>query len=415
MKAEIICVGTEILLGNIVNTNSAYISQKLSEIGVDLYYHTVVGDNEKRLLSAIDIGAKRSDILILTGGLGPTYDDITKEAVAKAFNKDLHLDNASLKMIEDYFAKTNRKMTQNNIKQAYIINDSTVLTNPNGTAPGMILEAEYDGKNVISILMPGPPSEMTAMLNDSVLPYLNQRSGVILHSHTIRIYGIGESKVESDLKDLMENSVDPTIAPYAKTGEVELRITSKSKTVEEADSKIIPILKLISDKYGDNAYGIDVPNLETALVKKLKENGLTISFAESCTGGLLAKRVTDVLGASSVIGYSLVTYSNEAKEKLLGVSAQTLKDFGAVSEQCAKEMAIGMKKLSNSNIALSITGVAGPDESEGKKVGTIYIGIATDSKVEVKEILLGQGRKYSRDMIRTLSSSNALYLALTTI
>lgn len=415
MKAEIICVGTEILLGNIVNTNSAYISQKLSEIGVDLYYHTVVGDNEKRLLSAIDIGAKRSDILILTGGLGPTYDDITKEAVAKAFKKDLHLDDASLKMIEDYFAKTNRKMTQNNIKQAYIINDSTVLTNPNGTAPGMILEAEYEGKNVISILMPGPPSEMTAMLNDSVLPYLNQRSGVILHSHTIRIYGIGESKVESDLKDLMENSVDPTIAPYAKTGEVELRITSKSKTVEEADSKIIPILKLISDKYGNNAYGIDVPNLETALVKKLKENGLTISFAESCTGGLLAKRVTDVPGASSVIGYSLVTYSNEAKEKLLGVSAQTLKDFGAVSEQCAKEMAIGMKKLSNSNIALSITGVAGPDESEGKKVGTIYIGIATDSKVEVKEILLGQGRKYSRDMIRTLSSSNALYLALTTI
>ncbi len=416
MNCEIICVGTEILLGNIVNTNSAYLSAKLSELGINLYYHTVVGDNEKRLLDSIKLAAKRSEIIILTGGLGPTYDDITKETVAKAFDKKLFLHNPSLEAIKEYFKKSNREMTDNNVKQAYIIEGATVFPNNNGTAPGMVFEAKESGKSVTVAILPGPPSEMKPMFESCLKPYLANKSDTIFVSHTVRIFGIGESKIESELRKLMESSTEPTIAPYAKTGECELRITSASKSIAEADEKIMPVVNMIAEKYGKNAYGVDVPNLETALFNKLIEQNKTISFAESCTGGLLAKRITDISGSSAVLKFSAVTYCDEAKKRFLGVSDDVINKHGTVSAECAAEMARGIAKASDADIGISTTGVAGPSTSEGKPVGLVYIGICEKGKEpKAYELRLAKSKTPTREYIREMAASNALYLALTTI
>lgn len=412
MNAEIICVGTEILLGNIVNTNSAYLSNKLSEIGINLYYHTVVGDNEKRLLSAIEIAKSRSDLIILTGGLGPTYDDITKETVAKAFGKELYLDTASLEAIKEYFKKAEKPMTDNNIKQAYVISGSTVLENNNGTAPGMV----FSENGITVAILPGPPNEMSLMYENELLPILKSFSDKVFTSHTVRIYGIGESKVESDLKDMMVSFTDPTIAPYAKPGEVELRITSASENKKEADEKIFPIIKMLKEKYPDNLYGVDVPNLETQLVKLYSEKKKTVAFAESCTGGLVAKRVTDVSGASSVIGFSAVTYSNNAKMTVLGVPDEVLSAYGAISSECAKAMAKGIMNAAKADVGISVTGCAGPDMSEEKPVGLVYIGVCKKGAEPISiELHLAKSKKPQRDTIRTLAASRALFEAIKAI
>ncbi len=413
MNAEIICVGTEILLGNIVDTNSAYISNKLSVLGINLFYHTSVGDNEKRLISTVKTAAKRSDLIILTGGLGPTYDDITKEATAKAFGKELYLDDASLDKIKSYFNAIGREMTENNVKQAYIIDGAHILQNDNGTAPGMVFEAE----NVTVAILPGPPHEMSYMFDKYLYPYLEGKSGQSFFSSVLKIFGVGESKIESDLRDIMESSKNPTLAPYAKEAEVELRLTSAAKTREEAEKRFAPIISKIKDMYGKNVYGIDVPNLETALYNKLKERHLTISFAESCTGGLLAKRLTDVPGASEVIGFSAVTYSANAKEQILGVQNSIIENYGVISRECAVEMAKGVANLANSDIGVSVTGVAGPDTSEGKPVGLVYVGIYMKGKEPLCiEFNLTRGRSTrSRENIRNIASSNAIYLTINAI
>lgn len=413
MNAEIICVGTEILLGNIVDTNSAYISNKLSVLGINLFYHTSVGDNEKRLINTVKNAAKRSDLIILTGGLGPTYDDITKEATAKAFNKELYLDDSSLDAIKAYFNAIGREMTENNVKQAYIIEGAKVLPNDNGTAPGMVFEAD----DVTVAILPGPPHEMSYMFDKYLYPYLEGKTGMSFFSSVLKIFGVGESKIENDLRDIMENSKDPTLAPYAKEAEVELRLTSAAATKEEAENKFAPIISMIKELYGKNVYGVDVPNLETALYNKLKERGLTIAFAESCTGGLLAKRLTDVPGASEVIGFSAVTYSADAKQHILNVPQKLIDKFGVISRECALEMAKGIAILASSDIGVSITGVAGPDSSEGKPVGLVYVGIYSNGKEPLCfEFNLTRGRsKRSRENIRNIASSNAIYLTLNTI
>ena len=416
MNAEIICVGTEILLGNIIDTNSSYISNKLSVLGINLFYHTSVGDNEGRLISTVKYAAKRSDLIILTGGLGPTYDDITKEATAKAFGRSLYLDEKSLDEIKAYFNAIGREMTENNVKQAYIIDGAHILHNDNGTAPGMVFDADFDGRSVTVAILPGPPHEMSYMFDKYLFPYLEGKTGQSFFSSVIKIYGVGESKVENDLRDIMESSKNPTIAPYAKEGEVELRLTSAAANREDAEKSFLPIIEKIKSMYGNNVYGIDIPNLETALYKKLKENGLTVSFAESCTGGLLSKRLTDVAGASEVMSFSAVTYSADAKQKILGVSENTIKKSGVISRECALEMAKGIAELSGADIGVSITGVAGPDISEGKEVGLVYIGIYIKGKEPICEQQnFSRGRKRTRENIRNLASSYALYRTLTAI
>ncbi len=417
MNAEIICVGTEILLGNIIDTNSAYISNKLSVLGINLFFHTSVGDNEKRLISTVKAAAKRSDLIILTGGLGPTYDDITKEATAKAFGKSLYLDCESLDKIKAYFNAIGREMTENNVKQAYIIEGSKILQNDNGTAPGMVFETKYGAKNVTVAILPGPPHEMSYMFDNYLYPYLEGRSGQSFFSSVLKIFGVGESKIESDLKDIMQTSKNPTLAPYAKETEVELRLTSAAKTREEAEVRFAPIISKIKSMYGKNVYGIDVANLETALYNKLKERNLTVSFAESCTGGLLAKRLTDVAGASEVMGFSAVTYSAKAKELILNVPSDIIKNHGVISRECAIEMAKGITKLANSDIGVSITGVAGPDKAEDKPVGLVYVGIYTPSRAPLCfEFNLTRGRSSrSRENIRNIASSNAIYLTINAI
>lgn len=412
MNSEIICVGTEILLGNIVNTNSAYLSEKLSKIGINLYYHTVVGDNEKRLSDAILLAADRSDLIILTGGLGPTYDDITKETAAKVFGKKLILDDKSLESIKEYFIGIGREMTENNIKQAYTVEGGTILENAVGTAPGVYFTAEHCGKNVHIAVLPGPPSEMSVMYENELLPILLKLTNCTLHSHTLRIFGVGESKIENDLRELMEKSVNPTLAPYAKNSEVELRFTAKAKTPKQADELIMPMLEKVKAMYKNAAYGTDVSCIEEALVRKLKEKNLKIAFAESCTGGLIAKKVTDISGASAVIGFSAVTYSNEAKSDILGVDRSLLEKYGAISRECAIAMAQGVQKLSGADIAVSTTGIAGPDACEGKPVGLVYIGVCTKGAVPYCiELKLARGKTPQRSGIRDRASSYALYEA----
>lgn len=410
MTAEIISIGTEILLGNIVDTNSAYISQKLSFLGINLYYHTSVGDNKERLVNTIKNSAKRSDLIILTGGLGPTYDDITKECVAEVFKKKLYIDNETLDIIKLYYEKNNRVMTDNNIKQAEIIEGTTILKNDNGLAPGMYFESTIYEKNTMVAILPGPPGEMSCMFDNYLFPILKEKSNVTFHSKTVKIFGVGESKVESDLKEIMEKSLNPTIAPYAKEGEVELRLTSSAKNQNEADQKIIPYIEKIKSIYGKNAYAVDMPNLESVLLEKLRQLKLKISFAESCTGGLLAKRLTDLSGASDVIGFSAVTYSPESKINVLNVSIDTLNNYGVISKECSIEMARGIKRLSGSDIGVSVTGVAGPNQSEGKPVGLVYISVyMNESNNFTFELNLSRGRVRTRDYIRNLAASNALF------
>ncbi|MBP1559455.1 MAG: competence/damage-inducible protein A [Oscillospiraceae bacterium] len=413
--AEILCVGTEILLGNIVNTNATELSRGLAEVGVGLYHHTVVGDNPQRLKEALEIAFSRNNLVITTGGLGPTYDDLTKETIAAYFGRKLVRDEESERRIRAFFDRwkrpmmeNSRAMPENNLKQADMPEGCIILTNHNGTAPGCIIEGE-NGK--VAIMLPGPPREMAPMFREQVMPWLQQRSGQVLRSHNVHFFGIGESALEEQLREKMETMENPTLAPYAKDGEVMLRVTAAAPTPEECEDMLAPVVNRLLEHFPGLIYGVDVGDLQTAAIKALQEKGLTAATAESCTGGLIGKRITEVPGSSEVYGFGVVTYANEAKMKLLGVKEETLKQFGAVSEQTAAEMAAGARALSGADIAISVTGIAGPGGgSTEKPVGLVYIGVDSPWHSEVKKLNLNRGYAQQREHIRWVAASHALDL-----
>ena len=404
MNAEIISVGTELLLGQILNTDARFISEQLASAGINLFYTTVVGDNAKRLKEAAKQAFARAELVIFTGGLGPTGDDLTKETVSEYFGLKTVCDEYSLNKIKAFFEKINVPMTENNVKQAYMPKGAEVIENFNGTAPGCIIEK--DGKT--AVLIPGPPSEAEPMFKNQIMPYLLKKSGTTIVSKTVKTFGIGESALEDKVKDLMQSG-NPTLAPYAKTGEAELRITAKSETAEEAERLISDMLKKVEMRIGGYIYGYDDETLNSAVYKYLKNNGLTLATAESCTGGLLADSIVKIPGSSGVFGYGVVTYANEAKMKLLGVKAETLEKHGAVSPQTAAEMAEGVRKLSGSSIGASTTGIAGPDGgTEEKPVGLVYIAVAYENGTYVKKLNLSG----NREKVRTLAVKNVLHMIM---
>ncbi|HAB59609.1 MAG TPA: competence/damage-inducible protein A [Lachnospiraceae bacterium] len=397
MVVELISVGTELLLGNIVNTNAAYLSEKCAELGMSLYYEVTVGDNEERLLDTVTTAINRSDVIIFTGGLGPTQDDLTKETVAKALNLPIVEDSHTRERIENHFKRSNYKViTENNWKQARIIEGCKVVDNQNGTAPGLIVETQ-EGKRVI--LLPGPPNEMIPMFENDIYEYLNQINPNVIYSKMVKICGIGESMVETEITDLIEAQSNPTIAPYAKSGEVHLRVTASAPTVEEAKKLVKPIVKELKDRFKQNVYTTDEAEaLEDTVVKLLKKYDLSLATAESCTGGLFTGRIVNVAGASDVLKEGFITYSNKSKKKNLDVSKNTLKKHGAVSEQCAKEMAKGAAINTGSDVAVAITGIAGPDGgTDEKPVGLVYIACFANEKVTVKEFNFKGNRQKIRE------------------
>ena len=411
-SAEILCIGTEILMGDIVNTNAAYIAKELAGLGINVYHQSVVGDNPQRLREALELAFSRADIVITTGGLGPTYDDLSKETIAAFFGRELVMDQESLHRIECHFLRQNRPMTENNKKQAMMPQGCIIFPNNNGTAPGCAIEGTGEQQGKTAIMLPGPPREMKPMFEESVKPFLLKDSDTRLVSHTMHFFGIGESMLENLLRDLMEHSLNPTVAPYAKTGEVQLRVTARVQNGEDAEALLQPVMEKIKEQVGGYLYGIDVGNLQTAAVHALKTNGLHVAVAESCTGGYVAKRLTDVSGASEVFECGVVTYSNRMKHQLLGVSQQTLDTFGAVSEETAREMAAGVRRLSGAEIGISVTGNAGPEPSEGKEVGLVYIGVDSLEMSRVFMLQVNRRDQDARETIRYLASSHALSLIL---
>ncbi len=406
--AEILCVGTELLLGDIVNTNASYLSQRLAELGIHVYRHTVVGDNPRRLRHALDIAFTEADLVITSGGLGPTYDDLTKETVADYFGRKMAMHGESLSAIRAYFERTGRTMTKNNEKQAMMPEGAVVFPNHYGTAPSLAIEG--DGKT--AIMLPGPPGELTHIFEEEVRPYLEGRRASVLVSKNIHIFGMGESTVETELASLMTEATNPTVAPYCKEGEVRLRVTAESRSREEAARMCDGMIeKIRATEVGKYIYGIDIGSLERAVVEFLHERGLTLSAAESCTGGLIAKRITDISGCSDVFFGGCVTYTNEVKEALLGVSHETLEKYGAVSEQTAAEMARGVRMRLGTDIGVSATGIAGPSGgSADTPVGTVFIGISTRDGERVRGLSLSSMR--SREYIRTVSAANAYDMIL---
>ena len=413
-RAEILCIGTEILLGNIVNTNAQVISQGLAELGIYVYRSAVVGDNAQRLQEALEIAFAHNDIVITTGGLGPTYDDLSKETVAAYFGLPMELHAPSEQALRDYFARVGRPMAENNLKQAMMPKGCIVLPNPNGTAPGVIIEGTGDRAGKTAILMPGPPREMTPMFRDQVMPYLAGRSGQVLRSHIVHFFGIGESDLENQLRQEMLAMKNPTLAPYAKEGEVQLRVTASAPTPQQAEEMMGPVVQRLQERFGSLIYGVDVGDLQTALVRELAARGLQVATAESCTGGYVAKRITEVPGSSQVFHCGIVSYANEVKEQLLGVRHDTLATHGAVSPETAQEMAEGVRRVSGAQIGISLTGVAGPDGGTPEKpVGLVYLGVSSPWHSEVKELRLSRGyHTNNRESIRYLASSHALALAL---
>ena len=388
MIAEIVSVGTEILLGNIVNTNSAYLAVECANLGLTVYYQSVVGDNEERMKAVIRTALDRSDVVILTGGLGPTEDDLTKEVTAEVMGMPLVEDAHSRERIERYmkeYKKNNsqRRITSNNYKQALVPEGALVLDNHNGTAPGLILEK--DGK--IAILLPGPPVELKPMFTEEVYPYLRKKQPEIIYSQVVKICGIGESQVAEDIQDMIQAQTNPTIAPYAKVGEVHLRITAKASDEKEGKKLIKPVVRELKRRFGRNIFATEAEKtLEEAVVDMLRDQQLTLALAESCTGGEIAARIVNVPGASQVFTHGFVTYSNRAKRKCLGVKKATLKLEGAVSAKCAKEMAKGGCNAAEADICLSITGLAGPDGgTKETPVGTVFMGCCYNGKVVTRE------------------------------
>ncbi len=404
MTAEIICVGTELLLGNIVNTNAAYLAGKCADMGLSCYYQTVVGDNAERLAAVIKTAVDRSDIILLSGGLGPTEDDLTKETAAKVMGRQLVMNDECRAMIAGYFAQKGVKPTENNWKQALIPEGSVILENNNGTAPGVIIR----GENKHVVLLPGPPGELIPMFEESVEPYLRDLNPDVILSKTVKICGVGESKAETVVKDLIDTQNNPTIATYAKTGEVHIRVTAKAESEKEAGKLIKPVVKELKSRFGNAVYSTEEQTtLEKAVVDLLNANGLNVSCAESCTGGLLSARLINVPGVSEVFKCGFVTYSNKSKRRLLGVKKTTLQKYGAVSAQTAEEMAQGTSRLYKADVAVAVTGLAGPGGATGRKpIGLVYIACCVKGDVTVREYHFKGGRA----KIRESAVSEALIL-----
>ncbi len=407
MICEIICVGTELLTGKTINTNASYIAKKMMMLGINMYHQTVVGDNTKRLTEAVKRAVDRSDLVITCGGLGSTYDDMTKETVCKALGKDFVLNKEVEKELHEYFKRQNRVMPKSNIKQAYMPSDATPIPNENGTACGIIIPL-CDNKQLI--MVPGPPKEMKPMIDNTVVPMLMKKSGFVILGRSLNTLGLGESALAEKIRDLSVSSQNPTVATYVKDMQVDIRITAKAESEEKAtallDEYEEKVRKSVPQEY---IFGVDYDNIEERLVEVLKEKGLKIASAESCTGGFISKRITDISGASSVFECGICSYGCNIKEKLLGVD--TISEYGAVSRETAAEMAQGVLELSGADIAVSTTGNAGPDVMEGKAVGLVYIGVATKNKTETFEYSLALGRGNQRNNVRTNASTMALYNA----
>lgn len=384
MVAEILSIGTELLLGQIVDTNAAYLGRTLAGLGIDLYYKSTVGDNEARVIETIRRARDRADLIITSGGIGPTEDDLTKESIAQVFDEELVLDQPSLEHLHAFFARRGYPMPERNAKQAMIYRSGRMIPNPNGTAPGALLEK--NGKIVIS--MPGPPNEMIPMMEGHVIPLLTERLGgtrQYLVTRVVRFIGIGESALEEHVQDLI-HSTNPSLAPLAHTGEVHLRIGAKGENREAAEALIQPVEAELRRRLGKFIYGVDKTTLEAAVVQLLRERGRTVACAESCTGGGLGARLTSVPGSSAAFQGGVISYSNEAKTALLGVPRDLLETHGAVSAPVAEAMARGARERLGADYALSITGVAGPDGGTSEKpVGLVYIGVATPERVFATE------------------------------
>ena len=388
MVTELIAVGTEILLGNIVNTNSAYLSEKCAELGLAVYYQSVVGDNPDRMKSVIKTALDRSDVIILTGGLGPTEDDLTKEITAEVMGFPLVEDAHTRELMEAYLKEyeknhPQRRITKNNYKQTMVPEGAIVMDNHNGTAPGLIMEK----KGKTAILLPGPPNEMVPMFEESLYPYLRKKQPEIIYSRMVKISGIGESQVAEEIQDLIDKQTNPTIAPYAKTGEVHLRVTAKAEDEKKCKEMIKPIVRELKKRFGKNVFATrEDKTLEEAVVDLLKEKNMTLSLAESCTGGAVAARIVNVPGASDALMCGYVTYTNRAKRKCLGVKKSTLNKEGAVSAKCAKEMAKGGAKAARTDVCLSVTGLAGPGGgTKETPVGTVFMGCTCAGKTTTRE------------------------------
>ena len=410
--AEILCTGEELLLGDIVNTNAAFLSAQLTALGLRVYHHSVVGDDPKRLGDCVAEGLSRSDIVIVSGGLGPTKDDLTKETVGALFGRKMQMHAGSLEAIKDYFARTGRVMSKNNEKQAMMPEGAIVLPNRFGTAPALALEND-EGKSVI--MLPGPPSELVPLFFEQVVPYVKSKCSKAIASKNIHFFGIGESALAEKLDGFLIDTPELCAATYCKEGEVRIRITAHADSESEAERACEGYAqKIMQTEAGAFVYGIDVGTIENAVVKALRESGLTHSTAESCTGGLIAKRITDISGCSDVFLGGCVTYSNDAKVNLLGVSEKTLASVGAVSAETACEMARGVRLAMGSDVGISSTGIAGPTGGTPEKpVGTVFIGISTKDGESWRRLALSPMR--SREYIRQASATNAFDMILKAI
>lgn len=403
MNAELIAVGTEILLGDIVNTDAQLISQGLSELGINVFYQTVVGDNPARLRHVVETARDRADIIITTGGLGPTLDDLTKETLAAVFGKKLALHQPSLDRIKDFFQTIGREMTPNNEKQAWLPEGCTVFVNEWGTAPGCAFEAY--GKHVL--MLPGPPRECNPMWKECAMPYLYQLAGGCIVSRNIRVFGLGESNMETILHDMMAESKNPTIAPYAKTSECFARVTAKADTPEECETLLEPVVEKICGLLGEDVYGVDVDSLEQVVGDGLRQRGLTLAVAESCTGGLLSKRITDIPGCSDYYLGGVCSYANSVKMNVLGVKKETLDTVGAVSPEVAEQMAEGVARALGADVGVGTTGIAGPGGgTDDKPVGLVYISVWYKGQHFTRKMQSMNGR----DRIRMQAASTALDL-----
>jgi len=402
VNAEILSVGTELLLGNTTNTDARDLSEQLSGLGINVYYHSVVGDNPERLTRAVEIARQRADLIITTGGLGPTCDDLTKQVLCKAFGLELEFHQDEADGIREWFEKRRGvKMTENNLQQAWLPKGCTVFHNDWGTAPGCAFEAE----GVRVIMLPGPPRECNAMFRHCAVPYLQALTGEVIVSHSLRVFGMGESAVEDLLRERMNALTNPTLAPYAKEGEVMLRVTAKAKTAAEAETMMAPVLEEVRQTLGDLIYGTDVDSLEQRVLQLLREKKQTLACAESCTGGLVAKRMTDLPGASEVFRGGVVTYTDESKAILLDIDPDVIRTEGAVSAEVAAEMAELVRTKLGADLGLGITGLAGPEGDGKNPVGTVYVAMATAMDTFIAPLELGGS---GRSRIRTYAAHYAL-------
>jgi nicotinamide-nucleotide amidase len=386
MDAAILNVGTELLMGEIVNTNAAYLSEQMKKFGINVYYQIVVGDNHKRLQSVLSVLSEKVDVIIMTGGLGPTKDDMTKEAVSSVFKRNLKQNPEAVKQMENIMKRYGRsidEITKNNYRQTFFPEGSRILKNDMGSAPGFILETD-EGKKAV-ICLPGPPFEMKAMFNAHLNDYFSKKSEVCIHSRVLRLSGIGESKAETELMDLIESQEDPTIATYAKPGDVTIRVATKQRNREAAENALEPTIREIKRRLGQYIYSEEDRELNEMVIDLLKEKNWKVSTVESCTGGLLASNFVDVPGASDVFEEGFITYSNPSKEKLVNVGKKILNEFGAVSTQTAEAMARGLYEKASSDVCIAVTGVAGPEGGTVEKpVGLVYAAFLVNGKLEIE-------------------------------